>query len=150
MVIMKNKQSTGIVGQADARDNQPVSQSSQPPLTERDLLRQRIEHLAWLLDSSIKVPFTRYTVGPEALIGLVPGVGDLIGGGLSAYLVWLARKHDAPWHLQGRMLGIAAWDFVVGLVPLVGDWLDFAHKSNAKIAKLLADHLAERGEESRV
>ena len=111
--------------------------------TELAQLQQRIERLAWLLDSSIKVPFTRYTIGPESLIGLIPGVGDLAGGGLSAYLIWLARRHGAPWHLQARMFGIAARDFVFGLVPIVGDWLDFAHKSNARIAQLLAEHLSQ-------
>jgi len=124
-------------------DDQSVSDKSQidDNVSEHQQLQQRVEHLAWLLDSSVKVPFTRYTIGPESLIGLIPGVGDLVGGGLSAYLIWLARRHGAPWHLQARMFGIAARDIVLGLVPVAGDWLDFAHKSNAKIARLLADHL---------
>jgi len=112
--------------------------------------RQRLEFLAWLLDSSIPVPGTRFTIGLDALIGLVPLVGDLIGVALSSFIVAEANRLGAPRALLTRMAFNVAVEGVVGIVPLVGDAFDAGWKANQRNVRLLSawldqPHKAQRG-----
>ena len=75
--------------------------------------------------------------GIDALIGLVPGIGDVITTGTSLWLLYEARKLGAPWHVIGRMLGNVAVDGVVGAVPLVGDAFDVLWRGNRRNMRLL-------------
>lgn len=99
--------------------------------------RQRLAFLAWLLDSSIPVPGTRFTIGLDALIGLVPVLGDLIGVALSSFIVAEASRLGAPRALLTRMAFNVAVEGVVGIVPLAGDVFDAAFKANQRNVRLL-------------
>src|SRR3954468_14187572 len=81
----------------------------------------RIDALATLLDTAFVVPGTNIRFGLDALIGLVPGIGDAITTLMSLYIVREARALGAPRWLIARMLANVALDGVVGVVPLVGD-----------------------------
>jgi hypothetical protein len=112
--------------------------------------RRRLEFLAWLLDSSIPVPGTRFTVGIDAIIGLVPFLGDLIGVALSSFIVAEAQRLGAPRTLLMRMAFNVAVEGVVGIVPVAGDLFDAGWKANQKNVRLLNawldhPHRAERG-----
>lgn len=98
---------------------------------------QRIEQLADLLDTRLRIPILGYRVGLDGLIGLLPGVGDLAGGALSLYLIAKAYQLGVRKRVLLAMLGNTALDFLLGLVPLIGDILDFANKSNARNARLI-------------
>lgn len=99
--------------------------------------RERLRFLAWLLDSSIPIPGTRFSVGLDALIGLVPGIGDLIGVLVSSYIVAEARRLGASRSVLARMAFNVALEGVVGLVPLAGDAFDAAFKANQRNVRLL-------------
>jgi len=101
----------------------------------------RIDALANLLDIAILVPGTNIRFGLDALIGLVPGIGDAITTVLSLYIVNEARALGAPPLLIARMVANVALDGVVGAVPLVGDAFDVAFRANRRNMKLLRDHL---------
>ena len=77
----------------------------------------RLDALASLLDTAILIPGTNVRFGLDALIGLVPGVGDVVTTFLSLCIVKEARALGAPRHLILRMLGNVALDSVVGVVP---------------------------------
>lgn len=92
--------------------------------------------LGWLLDSSIRLP-GGYRVGLDGIIGLIPGVGDVVGGALSAWVLYQANKLGAPKSLQLRMIFNILIDTLLGAIPLVGDLFDFMWKANSRNLALL-------------
>jgi hypothetical protein len=97
----------------------------------------RARTLARLLDSAVKVPGTGVRFGADAVLGLVPGLGDVAGAALAGYLVLLAQRLGAPRAVVLRMLANVAVDTAAGSVPLVGDLFDVAYKSNTRNLALL-------------
>ena len=104
----------------------------------------RIDALATLLDTAFVVPGTGIRFGLDALIGLVPGIGDAITTLLSLYIVHEARALGAPRLLIGRMLANVALDGLVGVVPIAGDVFDVAWRANRRNIALLRAHLNRR------
>ena len=104
---------------------------------EADRIRKTLQQLAWLLDSSLPVPGTRLTVGLDALIGLFPVVGDLIGVAFSSYILSQAARLGAPRSVLWRMAFNIALEGIVGIVPLAGDLFDAAFKANQRNVQLL-------------
>ena len=101
----------------------------------------RIDALATLLDTAFVVPGTEIRFGLDALIGLVPGIGDAITTAISLYIVNEARALGAPPWLVARMVANVALDGLVGAVPLVGDAFDVAFRANRRNMALLRGHL---------
>jgi hypothetical protein len=99
--------------------------------------RERLRSLAWLLDSSISLPGTRFTIGVDALIGLVPVLGDVIGVFLSSYILSEAAKLGAPKPVLMRMSLNIAVEGIVGMLPIVGDAFDAVWKANQRNVRLL-------------
>jgi hypothetical protein len=115
---------------------------STPRLGGAELERlDRLRRLGYLLDNSIPIPGTRYRIGLEAIIGLVPGLGDLVGGGLSAWIILQAARLGAPPSLVARMGWNLLVDAIVGAVPLLGDIFDAGYKANLRNLSLLEGHL---------
>lgn len=98
-------------------------------------LRQR-HGLAWLLDSSIPLP-GGYRIGLDGIIGLIPGIGDAIGGGLSSWILYQAYKQEVPRTVLARMLINILIDGALGAIPILGDIFDFYWKANLRNLKLL-------------
>lgn len=110
--------------------------------------RQRIDRLEWLarlLDTAIVVPGTNIRFGADAIIGLVPGIGDTITTALSAWIVYEAHKLGVPRRLLARMIANVALDGVVGAVPLAGDVFDVMWRANQRNIRLLRQHLQGEG-----
>ena len=101
----------------------------------------RLDALASLLDTAVIVPGTNIRFGIDALIGLVPGIGDVITTAMSLYIVHEARQLGAPRHLIARMLANVALDGVVGAVPLLGDAFDVMWRANRRNMTLLRNYL---------
>jgi hypothetical protein len=110
------------------------------PTTNREI-RERLNRLAWLLDSSIPIPGTRLSIGLDALIGLVPFIGDLVGVLASSYILGEAARLGVSKSILARMALNIAVEGVVGLVPLAGDVFDAAWKANQRNVRLLNDWL---------
>jgi hypothetical protein len=104
---------------------------------EREAAVERLDQVARLLDSAILVPGTNLRFGADAVIGLVPGIGDLITTAISAWIVYEAHRLGAPKHLIARMVGNVALDGMVGSVPLLGDVFDVMYKSNRRNMAML-------------
>jgi Domain of unknown function (DUF4112) len=107
---------------------------------ERDRL-ERLQRLGYLLDNSIPIPGTRFRIGLEAIVGLVPGVGDLVGGGFSAYIILQAARIGVPASLLARMGWNVAIDALVGAIPFLGDLFDAGFKANMRNLALLERQL---------
>jgi hypothetical protein len=100
-----------------------------------------LEALAWLLDNSIRIPGTRFRIGVDSLIGVVPVIGDAIGALLSTYILVMSAKMGVPRVTLLRMGFNITLEAVVGVVPLVGDLFDFAWKANRRNVVLLRAHV---------
>jgi hypothetical protein len=98
---------------------------------------KRLDSLAYLLDNSIPIPGTGARVGIDALIGLVPGIGDVAGTAMSAYIVMQAARMGAPASVVARMVMNVGVETVVGSIPFLGDLFDAGWKANARNIKLL-------------
>jgi len=93
--------------------------------------------LARVMDDLVTVPGTRIGIGLDAVIGLVPGIGDLIGSTLSGAIVFDAVRHRVPVSVLARMGLNLLVDAALGLVPGIGDLLDVAHRANRTNLRLL-------------
>jgi hypothetical protein len=102
---------------------------------------QRLQVLSRFLDSSFRFPGTSLRFGLDPVIGLVPGVGDAIGFGLSLYPVIEAYRLRVRKRTLGRMVTNVCVDGVVGAIPIVGDVFDFAFKSNQRNVRILRREL---------
>ncbi len=103
--------------------------------------RARLDLLARFLDSAIRVPGTNVRFGADALLNLVPGIGTLTSKGMSAYLIWEARRLGVPTGTLLLMIGNVGVDFVISAVPVVGWVGDVFYRSNLRNMTLLRDHL---------
>ena len=102
---------------------------------------ERLRWLGYLLDNSIPVPGTRFRFGLDSIIGLVPGVGDLVGGALSLYIILEAARLGVPKPLLVRMGYNVAVDALVGGVPVLGDLFDAGFKANLRNLALVQQHV---------
>ncbi|WP_010586601.1 DUF4112 domain-containing protein [Schlesneria paludicola] len=116
---------------------------AEPELITNHSPHARIEQLgkfAELMDGQFRIPGTNIEFGLDAIIGLVPGIGDLVCGAMSMWLIGEARRLGAPQWLIARMIWNVAVEVGVGAVPLVGDLFDVAWKANRKNIQLLRRH----------
>lgn len=102
---------------------------------------QRLEKLAWILDSIIPIPGTNWRIGLDGLIGLIPGVGDISAGAISTYILYQALRMGVPTMVVGRMLLNIVMESVVGVIPFFGDIFDFAFKANKRNVELLREYV---------
>ncbi len=118
----------------------------------QEAVLSRLDRFSRFTDSSLRIPFTRFELGAEAIIGLLPGVGDLAGLVLSGYVLVEAQRAGASGATKRRMVRNMLIDFVGGLVPVVGDAFDAIYKANTRNTRLLRMELRRelgREEEKR-
>lgn len=110
-------------------------------MNREDDVRQRLQRLAWLLDNSLPLPGMKFRVGVDAVLGLIPGLGDAAGVVLSSYIVHQAWRLGVPRSVLLRMWLNIVIEGVVGAVPLLGDLFDAAWKANMRNVALLEAHM---------
>lgn len=114
---------------------------------DRDLARARA--LSRILDSAVGIPGTPLRIGLDAIIGIIPGGGDIVGAALSGYIILMAARRGVPRAVLWRMLANVAIDTGFGAVPLVGDFFDVAWRSNTRNVDLLERHIHSPREVTR-
>jgi len=113
-------------------------------------IRRRIEGLERVLERAFTVPGINRQFGLDALVGLVPVAGDLVGAAMGLYLVWEARNLGmSKWQLA-RMTANVGFDTAVGAIPIAGDVLDFLFRSNSRNLKIILKHLDKHHPHTRV
>ncbi len=116
---------------------------------QRQQLRLKLAQMARVFDTAWRIPGTRIRFGADALIGLIPGVGDLIGVATGLWLIWQARGVQAPPRLQLRMLGNLAIEGLLGIIPVLGDAFDVLWQSNQRNRKILVDWMDAQDAQER-
>jgi hypothetical protein len=116
--------------------------SARPPVDASQELAT-IRRGAQLLDSAIPVPGTSLRFGIDAVIGIVPGLGDAVGAVFASMILFKAYRLGAGWRLLLRMFSNITIDGLLGAVPLLGDWHDLVWKANLKNTALLERHLVD-------
>ena len=99
----------------------------------------RLKRLSERLDETFTVPGTDYKIGIESIIGVIPLVGDLIGGVISTYIMYSGIKIGASPRIIAQMAANIAIDFAIGSIPIIGDLFDFVWKANKKNVKLIEE-----------
>jgi hypothetical protein len=109
--------------------------------TDPQSVRQRVEAMEKLLERIIVIPGIDRPIGLDVILDLIPGVGDIAGAALGAYIVWEARNLGmSKWQLT-RMSGNVGFDFLLGLIPWVGAIPDFFFRSNTRNLRMIRRHL---------
>jgi len=99
--------------------------------------------LAWLLDEAVRLP-GGFRFGLDGLLGLIPGIGDLLCLLAASRIVDIARRQGVPAGVLVRMAGNIGIDALVGAIPIAGDLFDFGFKANARNVELLEQALRGR------
>ena len=121
-----------------------VGERPAPPDLDADLARAR--KFAYLMDAQFSVAGVEF--GLDALVGLIPGIGDTLTALASVYPIWIARRHNLGGNVQVRMAVNVLIDWLPGLIPIVGDLIDVAYKANLKNLKLLERAVERRREKA--
>ena len=109
---------------------------------------KRIRRIATLLDTAFGIPGTKFRIGLDPILGLIPGGGDLITASISAYMIYLATRFGLKKEEIGKMIGNVAIETFLGTVPLVGDVFDAYFKANIRNLEILEKHIEESNLES--
>lgn len=102
---------------------------------------RRMELVARILDTAFVVPGTTQRFGIDAIIGLVPGVGDVVTTLFSSYIIWEARNLGVSRFAIARMLANLAIHASVGALPLVGDLFDAFFRVNQRNMRIVHSQL---------
>ena len=121
----------------DVRKHDP---SAKVPDAQRDI--DNVERLAKMLDSEFEIGGIRF--GLDAIIGLIPVLGDSISLLIGLYPLYIAQQHKLGFFVRGRMLLNLVIDWIIGLIPLLGDIFDVGFKANLKNAEILKRALQQR------
>ncbi|HCV29698.1 MAG TPA: DUF4112 domain-containing protein [Microcoleaceae bacterium UBA9251] len=116
------------------------SSTNTPSKSQAASLR-RLRRISHLLDNAIPIPGTKYRIGLDPILGLIPGGGDLIGSIFAGYIVFKSAQMGVPQETLVQMAANIVFDTVAGTVPVAGDLLDVAWKANVKNIELLDAHL---------
>ena len=111
------------------------------PPTQQLAKLNRLRRISRLLDNAIAIPGTRFRLGLDPILGLLPGGGDTVTGGLSAYIVVEAARMGLPREVLWQMIGNIILDSLAGTIPVIGDLFDVGWKANVRNITLLEKHL---------
>jgi len=115
---------------------------AQTPSSSQRAIKQ-LDSLAKLMDSQFRVPGTSMRFGLDAIVGLIPGAGDMTTFAISSYMLWMMARNGASGYVMARMVLNVVIDTAIGSIPLIGDIFDFAYKSNTRNMRLMHEHYRE-------
>jgi hypothetical protein len=108
---------------------------------------ERIRTVAYVLDESIEIPGTNYSVGLDPLLGAVPVVGDAISGAISLYIVLESARLGVSYTTLLEMIANVSLDFVGGNIPYVGTVFDAIWKANKRNLELVLEDLTTQDDD---
>ena len=104
-------------------------------------VRRRLEGLEHVLERAFTIPGINRKIGLDSIVGLVPGIGDMMTAAMGAWLIWEARNLGMSKFQLARMAANVGIDTAVGAIPLAGDLFDFLYRSNSKNLRIVKRHL---------
>jgi hypothetical protein len=117
-------------------------------LNEEKLLRLKL--LSERLDDSIKIPGTNQKIGIDAIVGIIPILGDFIGVIFSTYIMYSGIKMGVSSKIVKKMAANIAIEFVIGSIPIIGDIFDALWKANKRNVELIEEATIENQENYRL
>ena len=93
------------------------------------------------MDGAFVLPGTDIRVGVDGIVGMIPGIGDVVSGVISSYLIWEAKRLGVSKLVIARMVGNTLVDTAIGSIPVLGDVFDIVFKANLRNMALLRKHL---------
>jgi hypothetical protein len=120
-----------------------------PARAERADVERSLDQLSRAMDGLFRIPGTGWRIGLDALVGLVPGVGDFATTAVSLYILAAGVRYRVPKATLLRMASNVAVDYLLGAVPIVGDLFDAAWKSNQMNVELLKQRASATPEEAK-
>lgn len=133
-------------GLARRREESPARAVQHAPRAE---VEQSLEQLSRWMDGVFRVPGTGWRFGLDAIVGLVPGVGDTLTTVVSFYVLAAGVRYRVPKVTLLRMAANVGVDYLLGAIPFLGDLFDFAWKSNQKNVELLRQRASVSPAEAR-
>ena len=113
-------------------------------------VRRRIETMEGLLERAFHLPGTKYRIGLDSVVGLVPVVGDVVTAAMGAWLIWEAKNLGMSRLHLARMAGNVAVDTALGAIPVVGDAFDLVFRSNTRNLRIVRRWLDKHHPETRL
>lgn len=110
---------------------------------DRETTIEQLERIAHLMDTALGIPGTRIRIGLDSLIGLLPGLGDLVTSLPLVYYLWVVYRYKLGARTGFKLLANQGIDFLVGSIPIAGDLFDVGFKSNKRNAALLVRQLRD-------
>jgi hypothetical protein len=104
---------------------------------------KHLDYLSKLMDAQFRIPGTDFRFGLDAMIGLIPGAGDLSTFTISGYMIWIMAHNGASGYVLARMILNVLIDTVIGAIPFIGDIFDVAFKANMRNMRLMQGHYRE-------
>src|SRR5215211_6991006 len=120
-----------------------------PARAERADVERSLDQLSRAMDGLFRIPGTGWRIGLDALVGLIPGVGDFATTAVSLYILAAGVRYQVPKVTLLRMASNIAVDYLLGAVPFVGDIFDAAWKSNQMNVELLKQRASVSAEEAK-
>jgi len=117
-------------------------------LNEEKLLRLKL--LSERLDNSIKIPGTNQKIGIDAIVGIIPILGDFIGVIFSTYIMYSGIKMGVSSKIVKKMAANIAIEFIIGSIPIIGDIFDALWKANKRNVELIEEATIENQENYRL
>ncbi|HAV12303.1 MAG TPA: DUF4112 domain-containing protein [Opitutae bacterium] len=105
---------------------------------------RRIDAIANSLDAQFTIPGTSIRFGWDAVVGLIPGIGDTLTALPQLYLLYEAIRLKVGWLVVLKMLFNIVIDWLIGSIPVLGDFFDVVFKSNLRNAKLVTEALRQK------
>jgi Domain of unknown function (DUF4112) len=106
---------------------------------------ERLDKLSRLFDTAFILPGTNIRFGIEAVMRLIPGIGDAVASALSCWLLYEAHRLKVPTPVFSRMVINVAIEGIVGAVPLLGDLFDVGFRANRRNVKILREYFDREG-----
>ena len=123
----------------------PGTYSNSRPDESRRAALERIDFLARLFDTAFILPGTNVRFGIEAVMRLVPGIGDAAASALSCYLLYEAHRLDVPKAVFARLVTNVAIEGIIGAIPVLGDVFDVGFRANRRNVEILRRYFQEQG-----
>jgi hypothetical protein len=106
---------------------------------------ERLDFIARLLDTAFVVPGTNIRFGVEAVIRLMPGIGDAVASALSCVILLEAHRLGVPTRILARMIANVLLEGTAGAMPVVGDMFDIMFRANRRNIRILYDYMRREG-----
>ncbi|VTX79708.1 DUF4112 domain-containing protein [Acinetobacter ursingii] len=119
--------------------------TEQKKLTEHEVIKleRDLAKFANMMDSVVRIPFTKQGVGADAALSTIPFAGDAAGFALTCYAIYKAKQIGVPQHKLNPVIKLAAMDAVVGCIPVAGTLFDIFIRPSRKALDIVHEHIRE-------